>query len=81
MVVNDDNTDDIHSVNKDISASRKRKISDSEELNKAETAEEEVSIEEHKTEKKELSRCVHFLQLILSMIRINFTINGIGNLV
>merc|ERR1712179_236603 len=59
MVVNDDNTDDIRSDNRNISASRKRKNSDSEELNnedRIEGEEEEVSIEEHKTEKKELSR-------------------------
>ena len=68
MVVNDDKTDNIHSDNRDISASRKRKISGSEDLNnedKVECEEEEVSVDEHKTEKKELSRYAHFLRLIL----------------
>ena len=68
MVVNDDKTDDIHSDNRDISASRKRKISGSEDLendDKVECEVEEVSVDEHKTEGKELSRYTHFLRLML----------------
>ena len=71
MVVNDDKTDNIHSDNRDISASRKRKISGSEDLendDKVECEEEEVSVDEHKTERNELSRYAHFLRLILSIV-------------
>ena len=71
MVVNDDKTDNIHSDNRDISASRKRKNSGSEDLNnddKVECEEEEVSVDEHKTERNELSRYAQFLTLILSII-------------